>query len=210
MTSYEHKVKNIYLWEPWWSPWSDTVFYIKWEWDIIDYWPNNYQFTNNSVTINDNYLYFPWTDKNGLIKSDLNLSVWSTFNVWIWVETARLRTENPRILAHDSSEQWDILRYSWSTYKIGANYTLTLQTWVNLCFIYNGATNCKLYANWILVDSNLASVSPQSWIRIWSKHESTYDPHKWRMARIILENKIRTDQEVADYFDQTKTDYGIS
>jgi hypothetical protein len=45
MTSYEHKVKNIYLWEPWWSPGADTIAYYKFDWDLNDSSGNNKNLT---------------------------------------------------------------------------------------------------------------------------------------------------------------------
>lgn len=212
------KIKKVYLGqrqiypdEPR-TPGENTVFYIKWEWDITDYWPNHYTFTNNSVTINDDYLYFPWTNSNGLYNSSVNQPSTNTFNVRVYVETAvKSWRNNPRILAYADTTDRDYLGYwdtnSW-TYKInGTNYEITRGTRFNLCSIKDNGT-VKIYVNGAYISSFSHNYN-SSGTRIWSKHISSYDPHKWRMAKIILESKARTDQEVVDYFNQTKSNYGL-
>lgn len=217
------KIKKVYLgrkqiYPDWWSPGENTVFYIKWEWDIVDYWPNNLTFTNNLVTVTDNYLNFPWTSKNRLVTSWANIPENHTLNTRMyitWIGTSYY----PRIVASWSTDAY-IALYIWSW---GTPYTLWYNnrsdngtilpnnTWFNLVITKESWWQAKAYINSTLTNTeNSASVNYWTWIIIWCKYASQWDSYQGRMAHIILESKVRTDQEISDYFNKTKSLYGIS
>ena len=217
------KIKKVYLgrrqiypdWE--WEPGENTVFYIKWEWDIKDYWPNNYQFTNNLVTITDDYLNFPGTSKNRLINTTASIPQTYTFNArlyitWVWTSIS------PRIIAPNSNDSAvATYRWSWWTlYTVSYNNraynwpVLPTNTWINFVVTRVQWGQSKIYVNAVNSDTETsASINYGTWIVLWCKYASDRDSYQGRMARIILENKEWTAQEVADYFDQTKSKYWL-
>lgn len=217
------KIKKVYLgqrqiYPDWWSPGENTIFYIKWEWDITDYWPNNLTFTNNLVTITDKYLNFPWTSQNRLTTSWANIPNTYTLNIWMYI--AWLGTSYaPRII--DSSSWEAAITYWWSTsgnqYKLSYNKSsgfngsvLPTQTRFNFVATRNPTWKTKIYINSVVTDqTNSASMSMWTWIILWCKFSSSWDSFQWRMARIILENKERTAEEVSTYYNKTKGNYGL-
>ena len=76
-----------------------------------------------------------------------------------------------------------------------------------------------LNGEWSIYINNTKTVLKSSWV-IAPNHNTTPFIVGWDYAynnqgngcisRLIIENKWRTAQEVADYYNQTKSDYGIS
>lgn len=216
MVSYEHKVKNIYLGEPWWEPGADTVFYIKWEWDIKDYWPNNYQFTNNLVTVEDTYLSFPWTSQNRLVNSTATIPQTYTFSAWLYI-TWPWWSYSPRIMESATTDSFIAYRWSgWTLYKLTYNWSidnwpiLPTNTRFNIVVTRVQWWKTTVYINATqTAQENSATINYGTWVILWCKHASSRDSYQGRMAKIILEDKAWTDQEIANYYDQTKSDYGL-
>ena len=74
----------------------------------------------------------------------------------------------------------------------------------------------KAYIDWVLVATedntdNTNSNWNNKHLRIWSFERYNYDSYfNWNISRVILENKVRTAQEVLDYYNSTKSLYWIS
>ena len=215
MTSYEHKVKNIYLWEPWWSPWSDTVFYIIWDWSITDTWPNQINFTTQklSFAIEWDLTYIVFNNwANGFYTTSVNIPCPFTFNLWIY---QTWWTYSPRLLDNTDSNDNAIQIYSTSStpYTItcyNTSTTITGNTRINLVITWDASGNCKIYKQWILSSTWTSRTTSANWIIVWYKKSNSSDTFRWRMSRIILESKVRTVEEITAYYNQTKSDYWIS
>lgn len=74
-----------------------------------------------------------------------------------------------------------------------------------------------IYKNWILANSwTISSHIPTIWrtnnFTLWVgwRNHSVNRRWKWWISKTILESKARTATEISDYFDQTKSLYGIS
>jgi hypothetical protein len=83
--------------------------------------------------------------------------------------------------------------------------------WVYAVVTYDGSS-MKIYKNWVLNTSASPSYDI-SWdtnpLKIWAYWNSSYCFYGY-MSEIIIENKIWSAQEVANYYNQTKSLYGIS
>ena len=79
--------------------------------------------------------------------------------------------------------------------------------------ITNDWTTKKAYINWTLVatETNTSTSSTQSVeTRIWSAVRYNYDSYfNWNISAVIFEDKTWSAQEVADYYNQTKSNYWL-
>lgn len=87
-------------------------------------------------------------------------------------------------------------------------FTVQQNVWYNICYTYNGST-AILYVNW-----NLSSQVSYSWsVTYWNLVISRYDQYdrspNWYLSEAIFENKVRTAQEVSDYYNLTKSKYWL-
>lgn len=105
---------------------------------------------------------------------------------------------------------------NWSSYFIGRNNTNfpTANIWHNEIGIYNNGTLSFFFDGTLIWTRTWTIQSTTDCILeigrcVWSS--STIDSYyQWWMSEIIIENKARTAQEIADYYNQTKGNYWIS
>jgi hypothetical protein len=79
-------------------------------------------------------------------------------------------------------------------------------TWTNAIFTNDSWTQ-KLYINWQEVWTSSQTLDTQNSLNIWWRYASYY--FDWKISEFIIENQARTAQEVADYYNQTKSNYGL-
>ena len=93
--------------------------------------------------------------------------------------------------------------------------TDTNTTWKReLITVINDTSNVKLYKNWTLIMDNSMSFNIGSTnFAIWSFSSSSqrwwFQNFYWYMSRFIVEDKVRTAQEIQDYYNQTKSNYWL-
>ena len=215
--------------DEWWHPWADTIAYYKFDWNLNDSSGNWHNLTN-SWTISystspyavnlttSNYLYFN--------NSDAFNHDW-TFNTWAYI-TARNKDNDASVLmcqwtGSQNSMIFCCINYQWKLFFwfYGNDHTWTitssLDQWVNVCYTYNYATKTyKAYINWIkdIDGTKTTQYTVASWnLYAWALAN---DPSalnyrvQWKLSEYIIENKARTAQEIADYYNRTKSLYGIS
>lgn len=222
-----------------WQPWANTVAYrplnnVSWLNDLsgnqnhlIAYWGDG-TFTNNSWSNNStHYLkttssiwFASWqsfffsiffkitgTDTSGGTYSNPRLFAPPTR--WYYIVTL-WRPWNPTWLDFNESNYW----HEWTT---PITYSIPRNAWN---FAYYTWTVWQ--SNWIWglitpdwVNHNSATITPlviQSWIiTIWRNWDSGFNDayFYWELSNAMIEDKLRTVQEVQDYYNLTKSNYWL-
>lgn len=194
----------------WWSytPTAYTVAYYplisdfndhKWSWTL-------YNLTNSWATLATLW----WVTCANFNWSDTEASSSAFYSYWTWDFTA-------------SARGYPLANSQWVWWLIGANVLVMnsknwyvewtsaptpLNTWTNIVFTITGG-KLKIYSNATLyLDTSYGS--NVTWnLYIGATNGSSYHLYWW-LSELIFENKARTATEVSDYFNATKSNYGIS
>ena len=222
------KIKKVYLgrkqiYPDWWSPGENTLFYFPLKSDLLDYswnnvsatwwWTVTYQAWSGaylSWELSINYSTQPtnftisWYIKNRN-SNDTIFAIWNAKLSWwyAWFEIAT----NVKDIVSTNKIRAEVLKSSWAIWK--TSYSATTTTWNHVCMVINWDNNTwYIYINWNLSWSNSISWYLKSTLN-WFLNKRV--DNQWMYFwDIILESKVRTAQEVADYFNQTKSNYWIS
>lgn len=223
-----------------WQPWANTLAYFPFNWDANDYSWNGHHLSNvwtvsyTTQLANGHYVatrtwwittqsafyttfsytnvpitmiwrcrtswngtdWFLWTNKWMLWYSDGN-------NNWNVIKTAHNNWYYSYVA---SNPQSSCTADSWSYYADG-NWHLIIwvfdTTWVSL-YVDNMTTPvCSWTTSTVWTTC--------TWVlNIGWRYSQSYYSFNWDLSEFIMENKARTEQEISDYFDQTKSLYGIS
>ena len=208
----------VYIWTDQWLPWENTVAYypLTSSTTVNDISGNNRNLTNNWSVVFWTYkwvncAYTNWTNQYlsqsfSFSGSACSISIWVYFikwtapnydpiyywNLWIWINwTGNIINVSPWLpssIALTSDSRWD-------------NFIIT----------YDGAWNLKFYRNWELIISGTWK-SPTIWsnLRIWTNVSTGTDYWKGWLSEVIIENRAWTAEQVAWYYNQTKSQYWIS
>ena len=216
MVLVQKELKNAYIGEVW-TPWSNTVAYYPLKENANDYsW--------NSKNLNNNWLTF-WTYSGVTCASSsgnyAQLSLWtyttySTLTVSIW-HNPTTTTPIRYAFGFGGSVDMGIWNNGVTYYASGSQYFdqaiwVTANQWTNIIVTVNWST-WNIYKNWSLYTTRTDwwNVVANS-IAIWTNSSASY-PQNNRfygyLSNAIIENKTRTAQEVANYYNQTKSDYWL-
>ena len=214
--------------EQWgWQPWANTVAYYTLDTDFNDYSWNNRSLTNSWATITTvswvNCAYYDGSSYSQLDGYSLDNSH-RTINLWV-----KCTWWGYQWLVHIAPYSWDsggslwikfnnwntnVWPWDWanaSAESVTAN--VSAWNWHNIVVTQETSTT-KLYVDWSLIWT-ISDYPSQSqvpwWWALWSKYFSLHSEKlTWYLSKVILENKVRTAQEISDYYNQTKWDYWIS
>lgn len=105
--------------------------------------------------------------------------------------------------------------WAWSDFAFkDFNTTNSANTWYHIVFVYDynsWSPYVKCYKDNVLLDTiNTNAFNNWNAWDCWTIMYSHYDNSCKKISRWIIEDKVRTAQEVSDYFDSTKADYWIS
>lgn len=203
-------------WWGWWQPWVNTVAYYPFREDILDHSGNNndfadwtYSFSNNKITITSELTWPIVTPENTIgdrtinmrVNSDSNGATYS-FRSSFWGTDWFLSPIEQEI----DGRPWASFKlYSWyrnrpSESDLPVMWSTILMTWIKTW------ATMKLYINWVLTSTT--TLDSDRWYSESEITKSHIDP--WTYWEIIVEDKVWADQEILDYFNQTKSLYGIS
>lgn len=229
-----YKLKKIYIWTnqvrpSWWQPWANTIAYYPLDNTntVNDLSGNNHTLTNVwnvsfdslSTTFNwSNYLYcsplwetVPFTVSFYLYITD---SSWDSVEKWLVRHTwGNYYGWSTTILNHSSMPHTKDIRV-WTEPNNNCSYTSsTPSNWWHNIVVVCDSTNMKLYVDWVFQSNNTAVAQTWTWwyFTIWTEYWTSFDNnYKWKISKVIVESIERTAQEIADYYDQTKSLYWIS
>lgn len=146
--------------------------------------------------------------------SDRTYSFWSyNENIAIpdslecYISTGTRRSNQVVVLgASENSNGQEIVSQRWEGKYMGASLR---GQWVYTCVTYDGAT-FYWYRNWVLLNT-WSYVINTTWTTFciggyfnWGRYT-----FKWNFSEVILENRARTSDEIATYFNKTKANYWL-
>ena len=211
-----------------WQPWANTLVYMPFSWNYDDTQGNTVTQSWTAGTYAttqqwEQYMVTAWwpSSNNTLLTiSSLNWLTWNgNWTVSCWVNpTNNGNLKVIRGYGMNSSTWWTWLILTWSNEIVIFVYagdintwiTITPEVWNNIVFTHSSWTN-KVYVNWSLVDTRSKNFTFYN-SRLWM----LADPNNWSNGmngwfdEMIIEDKEWTAQEISDYYDQTKSLYGIS
>lgn len=217
----------------WWQPWVNTIAYYPLNWDANDYSWNGYHMsavstvtyetlsswiqvakTNNSQLQVDNFPSFA-QNITVLLWVQQYQNTTGYHNMWYWVRWANSQSwdsDGVSKLVHSwPSQWWGVRIFMYTNTNTIATPSFTDLTWNLRTVTYNNSTQeMSLYKNNTMVGQAQSWGTPYSslwyfclWV-IWYWWNS-----KLYLSNCIVENKVRTAQEIADYYNQTKANYGL-
>lgn len=214
--------------ESWWKPWANTVVYYPLDTDFNDYswnWKNltwrNWAviWTLNWVrcldlTATNSSLYgvvsnLPQWNQD---RTNMFYVQWRAFGTYVvyhyW--TSWNYHQEDTVWTNDAFSSKCI---SWSSYWYGvdspSNYGQINQR-MHIAITTSGSSDQKMYINWQYVANwNETGLNTQ-WVNLWlwGLYNWNY-PLNWYLSKFIIEDRVWTDQEISDYYNQTKWDYWL-
>ena len=225
-------ISKVFLWDTQvrpsgWQPWSNTIYYLPLDADLLDHSWNGYTFTpTGTVNLVNNKANIPvcYINRGSLEVPSNTYTFWSddfTVSYWVniptdqdtyyrWVLWFNTSNYGSMVLNYEFN-QWYI--WSWPfTWDVAVSYPTIKDTWVHFVTVRNWST-FTTYSNWVLYNtatSTSFSVWQWSWTVLWIGRWQNVVIKNLYISNFIIENKARTAEEVADYYNQTKWDYWIS
>lgn len=219
-----------------WQPWANTIAYYPLISDIKDY---SWNWHNGTIIWNSGsfetiwwkqaykFWYSWWGSSSGMD---------TRIDTWVQISTLPITLVARYYWLGGSDRQTIISNSSWNNSRCYAirnwvpriyidngtgsdrntGQNLSTGVWSNIiAVIQSGAT--QLYINWQLKNSNSSwtNYSTNNTFKIgylWLQDTAIWYYHYWwngYLADVILEDKARTAEEVADYYNQTKGNYGL-
>lgn len=216
------------IWPTWWKPWENTLLYLPLNSTdtYLDKSWNNISTTNSNVTFGDYYWVECW------------IFNWSNAHIQVTpfaipnTITLLCRTRWPSNSSSYDTKIFDARSNpTITTWKVPTSRSEpnTYFAWLNNWWLSTGQ---GIYDQWFLfavttwwwtgdiyaIWDNLnihssyscsINAGTPSQINIWNEYNNGASRYYngW-ISNLILENKARTAQEVADYYNQTKSNYG--
>ena len=83
-------------------------------------------------------------------------------------------------------------------------WSLYHANWIMMSYIFDGNV-ANFYENWVKKNSASVDINTESdgKLYLWTPNQSVW------FSEVIIENKVRTDKEILDYFNRTKSDYWL-
>jgi hypothetical protein len=222
MTSYEHKVKNIYLgWRYYaWYPLTEDANDISWNNHITTSWATSYG-SDGAVfpDSNHNWLLIPFNidySQNWTISFYTKINTLNKTSSHSDSRILDLYATNNRIdcrvedfMETSSHFPWKYCVMKNNNYSSPIyNSDYTSGTWMYICLTINNWT-VKAYKNWILSWTTTVTWTT-NYFRFWNEYNLAENRHiYWNIKDIIIDNKDRSDEEIENYFDSTRSDYWI-
>ena len=200
------------IYPAWWKPWDNTIAYYPFRSDILDHsWNNNnftgswYSFANNMITTTSELIWPIVTPENTIW--DRTINIWCNRNntagysfrwsnnwtdwylnakdgenwnrPWAWFKTSSWYRNRPS--ASDLPDMWNVILMTWT--KTG--------------------DTMKLYIDGVLTSTTTLNTSTRS-SAYWITKSSL---SLWTFWEIIIEDRIRTPDEIEKYYNDTKRIY---
>lgn len=221
----------------WWQPWVNTVLYIPIDSSdtssvVYDHSTNSNDFswygtadydtlTSWKRVINLNWSNWIYIDTALITAQPVTISLW-VYRDWNQNNDGNVFANQQDIwwmcmAWFNSSELASFYDQNGSLVWFNNKYSTSDQTWYNIAVTFDSNT-LTMYVNWVQFTQNswnncdFSSVDATSFWFTRHAWGVSYNRRymTWKMWDMIVEDKVRTSQEVADYFDQTKWDYWIS
>lgn len=203
-----------------WQPWANTVAYYKFDWNLNDSSGNN---RNMSLYRGSVTYWTIWNNKYGHFDS----STWTnqvtiplpwdfTFLMWVNPQYDYADTYPRAMVDMQYNSSSGCLRlfgtihpWDWTYYHINTNERhLIVYSWTQS--IGEAKFYCvdENYSESGITFTHITGDQKLKLNQIWDANNSNYTNNTY-LSEIIIENKVWTDQEIQDYYNQTKANYGL-
>lgn len=221
----EKELQNAYIGEypERWQPWVNTLFYASLNWNTNSEWTLNPTFNSQSWTItypttwNIQYAYLNswkmvwdiWTPPTNTITFQTWVSWETAWCIAVWAISWGNNPHNVGIQLYFSWNQRAVYTQN-NTSWYGLWDSSNANTWYLITWVKDGTT-LTLYKNWASIWSVAcaSSFNQHTNLYIANNGASPISNVSMRVSDIILEDKARTAQEVADYYNLTKSNYWL-
>lgn len=220
-------VKEVYVWTTkvrptWWQPWANTIAYYpltsettttdkKWNYNLTNSW--NITFGINQW-VNCASFNYNW---NLTVSNFYNLSQWDyTVSIRAYKLTQQWSWDRYVYCIGDRSTRWwtSAIEYDNSRLRFAMWYDdidASVNPWnqrVNVLITYVKSSKTQaIYVNWEQKWTRTATYThtlPDLTLYIWWPSTNLWTGY---LSNVIIENKTRTSQEIADYYNLTKWNY---
>ena len=212
------------------KPWANTLAYypLNSVSTVNDLSGNGRNLTNNWVTFWTydwiDCAYFSWSSYLKNTYTDMSLTE-ATIN--IWVKKTRNADEAFAWLWDNSPDTQ--LSLVWNTSdRIGSKYyqssfkyewyktVSVVWNWINLVLTVNSSWN-KVWYNWVQQSLSYTNWSSSTWLSSFTTNNITLWAHQWwnsnkfiwYISNAILENRVRTADEILNYYNNSKFNYWL-
>lgn len=212
----------------WWQPWANTIAYYPLTADTNDHSWNNRNLTNSWVTFVNNIYwatvpvwYFNWSSRayRNWVEQ---LNTWYTISLWGKSTSTVNNTSFIFDMRNDNqywqwmvliTENWYFKARQQKSYNSEEEYArIRDNNWNHWVLTWTGSV-WTVYFNWVQVkQASIANSinTSNSTISLWSRYSGNTNNLTGYISEFIVEDKTWTAQEISDYFNQTKSLYGIS
>lgn len=229
-------ISKVFLWNTqvrpswWWGwqPWANTLLYMPMNSvsQEIDQSGNNVPTSNSWVT----FWTYQWVDCGYFNRSHIQITTpfvipgnitilcWC-YNTWYYYSStdwkvfdARNNSSTVLMWYTNNNNMW-YFSYNQTNLISGDK---SQNEWVLAVVTVDSSWNATIYTKWANSDTSTtdsrtwASFTP-TYMNVWNEWNNGADRYfLWGLSNLIVEDKVRTAQEVADYYNQTKWNYWIS
>ena len=220
--------------QQWWQPWANTIAYLRLDGNGTDSsgnW-NNATVYNPLWTTENGRQYLQWTYSTDnswcyAVLPVTPLTSECTFQAWIKMDTNTLNYTTYMWCYTEWSDPWSFAaptmnnNYYWCPISNGSGLNPivaygqeSIVTWWHLQTVTIKNGEQVFYLDWVSVGSNnrtdVYRASTNNVPFMLNKLNNSNRTASCIIWDFILERKSRTAQEVVDYYDLTKSLYGIS
>ena len=222
------KIKKVYLgrkqiYPDWWKPWENTLWYYEFTNNLNDSsWKwNNLSQAHSWYTYNTTWDITYLTNTSWRISRSISWVDLNNMTVSCWLRKTSSSTVS--VVWSYWMSSWTRLYWTWiivdwsnkiRIFVYGSDITSTLtasyNNWHHIVLTNNNGTS-TVYLDWTNKRTTTKTFTKENTLfSLLANPDTNQDPHKWNIDSVILETKVRTDQEVLDYYNKTKSLYGIS
>jgi len=218
----EKILKNIYIGEYGWKPWSNTVAYYPLKEDVLDHsW--NWVTLTNTQYLSKQSLWYSWVASQWIAYSYIEL--WFTnqdakfISMWVKVNSSSWNTEVWTLYKYGMSEyspsHYDNSSISNKFYLFtnSSYYVWATSNWLT----FNEWHHITIWYDWskVVISKDWVQETLYNWswydfwnqvvlCWIWSRGNANYT-----LSECIVETVARTAQEISDYYNLTKANYWL-
>lgn len=218
-------VKWIYCWTTkvrpsGWQPWANTLIYCPLTSDYTDHsWNSNTINIKHTPTLTTYWgVACAYLDQLVCLYTDILSLTTYTMSVWVnhqwgkwreWVILVQWKNtwvwSGVRWWLYQSKFTASIVNVGYST-----QYTVNYTWWHLVTFTRNG-NNFKMYWDGVYKGTynDTYTSDYRFWINDFYNFDNANHQWKWYYSNWIVENKVRTDTEISDYYNLTKSTYGL-
>lgn len=211
----------VYIWTDNWTPWANTLAYLKLEEDTND---SSWKWNNGTGTNITYTTLSTWkkvaTFNGSSSKIDFSSPLFTswpfTCSIWIYWNWLSAKWINIIMWNWPTDSSWylsdrrndtfrTIINNKWDSFTWYGN-----DKWILYTIAYDGNTS-KSYKNGTYMETMdwTTVLNTSRNFYIWYRAYSNDRYWKWYFSDFICENKVRTAQEIANYYNSTKANYWL-